>query len=44
MGEQYITKLLIAMLKLTKNTLLKMKDFEKVSKFIRNDLVVTFFE
>lgn len=32
------------MLKLTKNTLLKMKDFEKVSKYIRNDLVIDFFE
>jgi hypothetical protein len=28
MGEKYITKLIIAMLKLSKNTILKMKDVE----------------
>ncbi|CAD8069238.1 unnamed protein product [Paramecium sonneborni] len=44
MGQKYITKLLIAMLKLSKNTIMKIKDVEKVNRYIRTELVVSFFQ
>lgn len=31
------------MLKLSKNTIMKLKDVEKVNKYIRTELVVNFF-
>ena len=31
------------MLKLSKNTLMKIKDVEKVNKYLRTELVVNFF-
>ncbi|CAD8167939.1 unnamed protein product [Paramecium pentaurelia] len=34
MGQKYMTKLLIAMLKLSKNTIMKLKDVENVNKYI----------
>ncbi|CAK76244.1 unnamed protein product (macronuclear) [Paramecium tetraurelia] len=44
MGQKYITKLLVAMLKLSKKALMKLKDVENVNKYIRTQLLANFFQ